>query len=143
MDTLNIIPFRGSAAPAHRPDGCPLAPVFQGLQDAAGVHSSQSGRVEPPLSQLDALAPVMAFVEQLGWDRPRVHLIDAEADSVGHFRHWHRAGYTFLVRADGVGKTSDPKDGSDPIGRGVETLLSGKCVLHVEPGDLRLGLAAD
>lgn len=85
-------------------DGRPLAPVFQGVQDADGVHSSQSGQVEPPLSQLDALAPVMAFVEQLGWDRPRVHLIDAEADSVGHFRHWHRAGYTFLVRADGVNR---------------------------------------
>jgi len=85
-------------------DGRPLAPVFQGLQDAAGVHSSQSGCVEPPLSQLDALAPVMAFVEQLDWDKPRVHIIDAEADSVGHFRHWHRAGYTFLVRADGVNR---------------------------------------
>lgn len=85
-------------------DGRPLAPVFQGVQDADGVHSSQSGQVEPPLSQLDALAPVMAFVEQLGWDKPRVHIIDAEADSVGHFRHWRRAGYTFLVRADGVNR---------------------------------------
>lgn len=85
-------------------DGRPLAPVFQGVQDGNGVHSSQSGQVEPPLSQLDALAPVMAFVEQLGWDKPRVHILDAEADSVGHFRHWQRAGYTFLVRADGVNR---------------------------------------
>jgi hypothetical protein len=80
--------------------GDPLAPVFQGLRAADGVHSSQSGQVEPPLSQLDGLAPVMAFVEQLQWERPRVHMIDAEADSVAHFRHWQRAGYTFLVRAD-------------------------------------------
>jgi hypothetical protein len=85
-------------------DGAPLAPVFQGLQAADGVHSSPSGRVEPPLSQLDALAPVMAFVEQLAWGRPCVHILDAEADSVGHFRHWHRAGYRFLVRADGVNR---------------------------------------
>jgi hypothetical protein len=84
--------------------GAPLAPVFQGLQAADGVHSSQSGRVEPPLSQLDALAPVMAFVEQLGWAKPCVHLVDAQADSVGHFRHWHQAGYTFLVRADPVNR---------------------------------------
>jgi len=83
-------------------DGSPLAPVFQGLEAADGVHSSQSGCVEPPLSRLDALAPVMAFIGQLGWDKTPVHLIDAEADSVGHFRHWHRAGYRFLVRADGV-----------------------------------------
>jgi hypothetical protein len=85
-------------------DGEPLAPVYQGLRAADGVHSSQSGLVEPPLSQLDALAPVMAFVEQLGWEKPRVHVIDAEADSVGHFRHWQRMGYTFLVRADGVNR---------------------------------------
>jgi Transposase DDE domain len=82
--------------------GEPLAPVFQGLRAADGVHSSQSGQVEPPLSQLDALAPVMAFVEQLGWDKPRVHIADAEADSVAHYRHWHRQGYLWLVRADGA-----------------------------------------
>jgi hypothetical protein len=90
--------------------GAPLAPVYQGLQAAAGVYSSQSGQVEPPLSQLDALAPVMAFVEQLGWDKPRVHVIDAEADSVGHFRHWQQAGYTFLVRADGVNRVRHEKE---------------------------------
>jgi hypothetical protein len=85
-------------------DGAPLAPVFLGLEAADGVHSSQSGQVEPPLSQLDALAPVMAFVEQRDWDKPAVHIIDAEADSVGHFRHWHRQGYRFVVRADGVNR---------------------------------------
>jgi hypothetical protein len=80
--------------------GDPLAPVFHGLRAADGVHSSQSGQVESPLSQLDGLAPAMAFVERLQWDRPQVHVIDAEADSVAHFRHWQRAGYAFLVRAD-------------------------------------------
>lgn len=80
--------------------GDPLAPVFHGLRAADGVHSSQSGAVEPPPSQLDGLAPVMAFVAQLHWERPAVHLIDAEADSIAHFRHWHRANYLFVVRAD-------------------------------------------
>lgn len=80
--------------------GDPLAPVFHGLRAADGVHSSQSGQVEPPPSQLDGLAPVMAFVEQLHWDRRAVHVIDAEADSIAHFRHWHRANYLFVVRAD-------------------------------------------
>jgi hypothetical protein len=80
--------------------GDPLAPVFHGLHAADGVHSSLSGQVEPPPSQLDGLAPVMAFVEQLHWDRPAVHVVDAEADSIAHFRHWHRANYLFVVRAD-------------------------------------------
>lgn len=80
--------------------GDPLAPVFHGLRAADGVHSSQSGQVEPPPSQLDGLAPVMALVTQLHWERPAVHLIDAEADSIAHFRHWQRANYLFVVRAD-------------------------------------------
>ena len=80
--------------------GEPLAPVYHGLRAADGVHSSQSGQVEPPLSQLDGLAPVMAFVAQLQWERTAVHLIDAEADSIAHFRHWQRANYLFVVRAD-------------------------------------------
>ena len=80
--------------------GDPLAPVYHGLQAADGVHSSSSGQIEPPLSQLDNLAPVMAFVEQLDWKRPAVHIIDAEADSIAHFRHWHQAGYLFVVRGD-------------------------------------------
>jgi hypothetical protein len=80
--------------------GEPLAPVFHGLRAADGVHSSQSGQVEPPPSQLDGLAPVMAFVAQLQWERPAVHLLDAEADSIAHFRHWQRANYLFVVRAD-------------------------------------------
>lgn len=82
--------------------GDPLAPVHFGVEAADGVHCSSSERVETPMSQLDGLAPVMAFVGQLAWDRPVVHIIDAEADSIGHFRHWNEAGYLFLVRADPV-----------------------------------------
>ncbi len=43
----------------------------------------------------------MSYLERQQFARPLVHLIDAEADSVGHFRQWSRrpARY-FLVRAD-------------------------------------------
>ena len=80
--------------------GAPLAPVHFGLEAADGVHQSSSDVVHPHMSPLDGLAPVMAFVEQLAWQRQAVHIIDAEADSIGHFRHWHEGGYLFLVRAD-------------------------------------------
>ena len=52
---------------------------------------------------LDGLEPVFAFVAAQGWARPAVHIIDREADSVGHYRAWQQAGYRFLVRADGKG----------------------------------------
>ena len=32
--------------------------------------------------------------------RAPVHVIDREADSVGHYRRWHVAGHRFVVRAD-------------------------------------------
>jgi hypothetical protein len=79
--------------------GDPLAPVCQTLTAAGGVLSTRPQRRQAR-SPLDTLGPTMAFVDALGLDRPVVHLIDREADSVGHFRRWHRRGHRFLVRAD-------------------------------------------
>jgi hypothetical protein len=81
-------------------DGTPLAPVAMSLRAADGVHCSRSLKVRPALSPLDELAPVMNFVEQQSLERPLVHIIDAEADSVAHFREWADNGRFFLVRAD-------------------------------------------
>ncbi|HEY1191638.1 MAG TPA: transposase [Gemmata sp.] len=33
-------------------------------------------------------------------DKARIHVIDREADSVGHYRQWQSRGHVFLVRAD-------------------------------------------
>jgi len=80
--------------------GDPLAPVYLGLRAADGVHSTTSDQVELALSQLDGLAPVMSRIHDLDWSKPVVHIIDREADSVGHYRDWAQADYQFLVRAD-------------------------------------------
>ena len=81
-------------------DGTPLAPVAMSLRAADGVHCSRSFKLRPALSPLDELAPMMNFVEQQSLERPLVHIIDAEADSVAHFREWAHNGRIFLVRAD-------------------------------------------
>jgi hypothetical protein len=81
-------------------DGTPLAPLSMSLRAADGVHCSRSWRVRPALSPLDELAPAMAFAQQQSLGRPLVHIIDAEADSVAHFREWNEQGRFFLVRAD-------------------------------------------
>lgn len=82
-------------------DGLPLAPGVLSLRAADGVHCSRSWKVRAPLSPLDELEPTMAYLESQELGRPLVHLIDAEADSVGHFREWSEtAGRYFLVRAD-------------------------------------------
>lgn len=82
-------------------DGLPLAPAVMSLRAADGVHCSRSARVRAPLSPLDELDPAMSFVERQNLGRPLVHLVDAEADSVGHFRQWStRPGRCFVVRGD-------------------------------------------
>jgi hypothetical protein len=81
-------------------DGSPLAPVALELRASTGVCSNRQATPVEALSQLDALDPVMAHVEGLSLGRKLVHVIDREADSVGHYRQWTRAGYVYLVRAN-------------------------------------------
>ena len=83
--------------------GAPLAPVSLSLRAADGVHCSRQATVRQPLSSLDELAPAMTFVEKQKFAKPAVHVIDAEADSVGHYRQWlQQPQRLFLVRADAV-----------------------------------------
>jgi hypothetical protein len=82
-------------------DGSPLAPAVLSLRAADGVHCSRCMRPRRAASPLDELDPAMSYLERQNLPRPLVHIIDAEADSVGHFRQWAtRAGRLFLVRAD-------------------------------------------
>ena len=67
------------------------------------------------------LTPVLAHVEGLNLGKPLVHIIDAEADSVAHYRRWARQGRLFLVRADGERRVRF--EGQDvPLSAVVETL---------------------
>jgi hypothetical protein len=82
-------------------EGSPLAPVVMSLRAGDGVHCSRTTYVRKPLSPLDELDPAMTFVERQGLPLPVVHIIDAEADSVAHYRQWStRPGRLFVVRAD-------------------------------------------
>mgnify|MGYP002623654087 CR=1 len=82
-------------------DGSPLAPLVISLRAADGVHCSRSWNVREALSPLDELGPAMSYIESLGLPRPVVHIVDAEADSVAHFRQWSdEEDRVFLVRGD-------------------------------------------
>lgn len=82
-------------------DGLPIAPLSVSLRAADGMHCSRSVKVRKPLSPLDELDPAMTFAEKQRLGRPIVHLADAEADSVAHYREWSsRPGRLYLVRAD-------------------------------------------
>lgn len=80
-------------------DGAPLAPMEMHLKTGRGVLST---RCPVPADQhhLEQVLPTMQASR--GWDlsKPVVHIIDREADSVGHYRAWHAAGHCFLIRGD-------------------------------------------
>jgi hypothetical protein len=81
-------------------DGPPLAPLCAELLTARGRLSSRLDRLTQPPTALDGLKGVMGLVAALPLDKRPVFVIDAEADSVFHFRLWQRRGWLFLVRGD-------------------------------------------
>jgi Transposase DDE domain len=80
-------------------DGHPIAPLAQDLRAQPGLYSTRCQEVLRPAKHLDDLTQRMEHLESLGLKRPLVHIVDREADSVGHYRQWHQR--RFLVRAKG------------------------------------------
>ena len=91
-DLATVLIVRGS-------DGASLAPVSVSLATRTTVLSTQPDPVAD-VAHVDQLRPRMDFVASLNLGAPVVHVIDREADSVGHWRDWSAAGHRVLVRAD-------------------------------------------
>jgi hypothetical protein len=81
--------------------GCPLAPLALELRCADGVQTTQQDELLPPQPHLTRITALLE--DSAGWGiGPRlVHVIDRQADSIGHMRTWHAGGHLFLVRANG------------------------------------------
>lgn len=82
--------------------GDPLAPAYQELATADGVLSTRSDRSLPQRAHLDALTQAQAHLERLEFGKPIVHIVDAEADSVGHLRRWEAKKQRFVTRGDDI-----------------------------------------
>jgi len=79
--------------------GQPLVPLCQNVVSTAGIHTTRSETVLPRQARLDELAGRMDYLAGLNLPKPLVHIIDREADSVGHYRQWQ--SHLYLVRAKG------------------------------------------
>ena len=79
-------------------DGSPLAPMELHCLTSDGVLSTRQ-RVRA-VGHLEQVLPTMTASLTWGLSKPLLHVIDREADSVGHYRQWHKAGHKFLIRAD-------------------------------------------
>lgn len=90
----------GTALAVDADAGSPLGPMEFRLRTAEGMLSTRLGGAALPPGHVDELNEAMAAAAGWGLGHAPVHVIDREADSVGHYRRWHTAGYRFIVRAD-------------------------------------------
>lgn len=81
--------------------GQPLAPLVQNLVAQGGVYSSYAQKPLKRRAHLEELSQRMDHLAGQAWERPLVHLVDKEADSVGHWRRWDAQGHRFAVRVKG------------------------------------------
>lgn len=99
---LDLGYFLQSALLVSDVSGNPLAPLYIGLEAADGVHSSRREKVLPRRRQIDELNRTFGYVESLGLDKPCVHIIDRQADSLLHLRRFVRCRRLFVIRSDDI-----------------------------------------
>jgi hypothetical protein len=88
---------------ASADDGRPLAPMRMDLKTGEAVHSTAGGtggEAVADLPHVDQVLQTMRAARGWGLSKPLVHVVDREADSIGHYRQWDEAGALFLVRGD-------------------------------------------
>lgn len=78
-------------------NGVPLAPLEVHLKTAEGVLSTRDP-APSDVHHLEQVLPTMQASRTWNLECPALHVIDCEADSIGHFRAWHADGHHFLVR---------------------------------------------
>lgn len=81
-------------------NGSPLAPMEMHVKTKDGLLSTRNPAPPADEHRLEQILDTMDASHTWGLSVPLVHIIDREADSVGHFRQWHAAGHLFLVRGD-------------------------------------------
>ena len=115
--------------------GKPLAPVVHNLMNNNRVYSTMHARPRRCAKHLDELSMRMAWLDERGWDRPALHIVDREADSVAHWRRWSAQGSHFLVRAKDAprvcfeGASVKPKD----LAERLRYQSVGKVLYHGKP----------
>lgn len=80
-------------------DGSPLAPMEMHLKTSDRILSTRSP-APADVPHLEQILPTMQASQSWGLNKPLLHVVDREADSVDHYRRWDAAGHKYLVRAD-------------------------------------------
>ena len=81
-------------------NGQPLAPMEFRLETGTEIHHTQDADLVEEVWHTDQVASVMQSSRSWGIDKPIIHVIDQEGDSIGHYRKWAAADELFLVRSE-------------------------------------------
>lgn len=79
--------------------GAPLGALAQNLVMQEGVWSTYRAKCQQVQPHLDELSERINWLEEAKLNKPLVHIVDREADSIAHLRAWHDAKQRFVVRA--------------------------------------------
>ena len=102
-DLATVLVVRGA-------DGACLAPVSLRLTTKKkAVLTTETGPVAK-IAHVDQIRPRMDRIAAMNRGADVVHVIDREADAVGHWRDWAAAGHRALVRADDRLVTHDGRE---------------------------------
>lgn len=81
-------------------NGNPLSVVAQNLVSSEGTWQSRQSKIQKDEhDHLDELSERMEWIENRQFAKKLVHIVDREADSVGHLRRWSQAHSNWLIRA--------------------------------------------
>jgi hypothetical protein len=81
-------------------DGDGGRPLAMHLKTSEAMISTQNPAPNSSEHHLEQILPLMQASDGWGLSAPIVHVIDREADSVGHLRTWNEDGRHVWVRAD-------------------------------------------
>lgn len=83
-------------------DGQPLAPAYLALAAADGVYTTRREEKLPLRPWVDEVNRTMGHLDQQGFTKPLVHIIDRELDKLLHLRRFARCQRLLLIRANDV-----------------------------------------
>lgn len=120
-------------------DGAPLAPMEMLLKTSEGLLSTRPGARN--VSHLEQVQPIMRAAQRWGLNKPFLHVIDREADSVDHLRRWDSAGHLYLIRGDTrIVRWNNTSIKTDEIARKLRSQRKFQCVgtatSHEKPAQL-------
>lgn len=96
--------------------------IAQNLVCASGIWQSRKERIqEDNPSHLDELSERLDWIEARQLSKTLVHIIDREADSVGHLRQWGKQGHMWLIRVKESSKARS-ENGEMALSRIAENL---------------------